>query len=67
MASEGHAAAATTAGDYIVHHLTHLQNGKPASLVDFSVINFDSIVFSVVVGVLGCWLLWRARCSCGSS
>ncbi|HET7867941.1 MAG TPA: F0F1 ATP synthase subunit A [Burkholderiaceae bacterium] len=60
MASEGHAASATTAGDYIVHHLTHLQNGKPASLVDFSVINFDSIFFSVVVGVLGCWLLWRA-------
>jgi len=64
MASEGHAASAstagTTAGDYIVHHLTHLQNGKPASLVDFSVINFDSIVFSIVVGVLGCWLLWRA-------
>jgi F-type H+-transporting ATPase subunit a len=60
MASEGHAASATTAGDYIVHHLTHLQNGKPASLVDFSVINFDSIVFSIVVGVLGCWVLWRA-------
>ena len=60
MASEGHAASATTAGDYIVHHLTHLQNGKPASLVDFSVINFDSIVFSVLVGVIGCWLLWRA-------
>lgn len=60
MASEGHAASATTAGDYIVHHLTHLQNGKPASLVDFSVINFDSIVFSILVGVLGCWLLWRA-------
>jgi F-type H+-transporting ATPase subunit a len=60
MASEGHTASATTAGDYIVHHLTHLQNGKPASLVDFSVINFDSIVFSVLVGVLGCWLLWRA-------
>ncbi len=60
MASEGHAASATTAGDYIVHHLTHLQNGKPASLVDFSVINFDSIVFSVLVGVFGCWLLWRA-------
>ena len=60
MASEGHAAAATTAGDYIVHHLTHLQNGKPASLVDFSVINFDSIVFSILVGVFGCWLLWLA-------
>jgi F-type H+-transporting ATPase subunit a len=55
MAAEGQA---TTPGDYIVHHLTHLQTGKPASLVDFSVINFDSIFFSVVLGVLGCLVLW---------
>ena len=27
----------STAGEYIVHHLTHLQNGKPKGLVDFSV------------------------------
>lgn len=57
MAAEGQA---TTPGDYIVHHLTHLQTGKPASLVDFSVINFDSVFFSVVLGVLGCLVLWMA-------
>jgi F-type H+-transporting ATPase subunit a len=57
MAAEGQA---TTPGDYIVHHLTHLQTGKPASLVDFSVINYDSIFFSVVLGILGSFVLWLA-------
>jgi F-type H+-transporting ATPase subunit a len=49
-----------TAGEYIIHHLTHLQNHKAASVVDFSVFNFDSIFFSVLTGALGCWLLWLA-------
>ena len=57
MATEGHA---LTAGEYIVHHLTHLQTGKPKGLVDLSVINFDSIVFSALLGMLGCFLLWKA-------
>ena len=54
------AAHAPTAGEYIVHHLTHLSNGKAKGLVDFSVLNFDSIIFSAVIGVLGCFLLWKA-------
>ena len=49
-----------TSGEYIIHHLTHLQNHKASSVVDFSVFNFDSIVFSIAMGVLGCWLLWLA-------
>ena len=57
MAAEAHA---PTAGEYIVHHLTHLQTGVPSSVVDFSVFNLDSIAFSIAMGVLGCWLLWRA-------
>ena len=63
MAAEGQA---LTAGDYIVHHLTHFQTGKPKGLVDFSVINFDSIAFSILLGVVGCWLLWRAASSATS-
>ena len=51
---------APTATEYIVHHLTHLQNDKPNSLVDLTVVNWDSVFFSVVLGVLGCWLLWLA-------
>jgi F-type H+-transporting ATPase subunit a len=57
MAAEGHA---LTAGDYIVHHLTHLSTGKPKGLVDFSVLNFDSIVLSALIGAVGCFLLWKA-------
>jgi F-type H+-transporting ATPase subunit a len=49
-----------TAGEYIVHHLQHLQNAKQTSVVDFSVFNIDSIFYSVLLGVLGCLLLWRA-------
>ena len=47
-----------TSGEYIIHHLTHLQNHKASNVVDFSVFNFDSIFFSIAMGVLGCWLLW---------
>ena len=47
-----------TAGEYIIHHLTHLQNKKPANVVDFSVVNYDSVFYTIVLGVLGCWLLW---------
>lgn len=49
-----------TAGEYIIHHLTHLQNKKPANVVDFSVFSFDSLFFSITLGVLSCWLLWLA-------
>ena len=57
MAAEG---SGPNAGEYIVHHLSHLANGKPASLVDLSVVNFDSLFFSAGLGVLTCWILWLA-------
>ena len=57
MAVEG-TEHAPSAGEYIIHHLTHLQNHKQTSVVDFSVINLDSVFFTVLVGVVGCWLLW---------
>ncbi len=49
-----------TAGEYIIHHLTHLQNAKPKAVVDFSVFSYDSIFFSILLGMVGCWLLWLA-------
>ena len=49
-----------TAGEYIIHHLTHLQNHKAKSVVDFSVFNIDSLFFSILLGVIGCLLLWLA-------
>jgi len=57
MAVEGQA---LTSGEYIVHHLTHLHNATPKGLVDLSVINFDSLFFSTLLGVLMCYVLWRA-------
>ena len=49
-----------TAGEYIVHHLQHLQNQKQTAVVDFSVFNLDSIFYATLLGIVGCWLLWRA-------
>ena len=49
-----------TAGEYIVHHLQHLQNQKQTAVVDFSVFNIDSIFYATLLGIVGCWLLWRA-------
>ena len=55
-----------TAGEYIVHHLQHLQMdfsgqfAKQKSIVDFSVFNLDSVFYSIVLGILGCFLLWKA-------
>ena len=49
-----------SAGEYIVHHLTHLQNHKAANVVDFSVFNLDSMFWAIGMGALGCWLLWLA-------
>ena len=57
MAAEGHA---PTAGEYIIHHLTHLQNKKQSGVVDFSVFNFDSIFWAALLGVVACYFLWRA-------
>ena len=52
MATEG---KALTAGDYIVHHLGHLQAGS-----GFWTFNLDSLFYGTLLGVLTCWLLWRA-------
>ena len=61
MAAELAAAEhAQTSGEYIIHHLTHLQNHKAGNVVDFSVFNFDSLFFATLLGVLLCWVLWRA-------
>jgi F-type H+-transporting ATPase subunit a len=59
MAAEGHNAA-PSAGEYIIHHLTHNQNHHQHGPADFSVINFDSLFFSIVLGAVVCFLLYRA-------
>jgi F-type H+-transporting ATPase subunit a len=52
-------AEAPSATEYIVHHLTHLSTVKQKSVVDFSVINVDTVIFSILC-LLGTLLLLRA-------
>jgi F-type H+-transporting ATPase subunit a len=59
MAAEEHAAQGLTAGEYIGHHLTHLQSQKQTGVIDFSVFNLDSIFWSVLLGVIGMFVMWR--------
>jgi F-type H+-transporting ATPase subunit a len=53
---------APTSSEYIVHHLTHWNSlGKAQEkIVDFSVINYDSVIISVVLGVLVAFIMWSA-------
>jgi F-type H+-transporting ATPase subunit a len=63
MAAEGNA---PTASEYIVHHLQHWQvdwSLNPVvqkAIVDFNVINLDSVLYALIVGALGCFVLWLA-------
>jgi len=63
MAAEGHA---PTASEYIVHHLQHwqvnwgLEPVTQKAIVDFGVINLDSVLWALLVGAIGCFVLWLA-------
>ena len=59
-------ANAPTASEYIVHHLQHLQNVKQGFIVDFSVVNIDSIVVGILLGAL-MLLVLRAAASKATS
>lgn len=56
MATEG----ALSSTGYMLHHLTHNASGKMQSIIDFSVINYDTIFFSILMLVVSLWLLRRA-------
>jgi len=55
------------ATDYIVHHETFLSNKVPHGIVDFSVINYDTVFFSVLLAVLfaGAFFLAARRATSG--
>jgi F-type H+-transporting ATPase subunit a len=42
----------TTPNEYIHHHLTFLTNAQPHGVLDFSVIDLDTVFFSVVLALL---------------
>ena len=53
---------APTATEYIVHHLAHLNSSGHAQkkIVDFSIVNYDTVFWSVLMAVLTGWLLYAA-------
>ena len=50
------------AAEYINHHLVQMtQTGEAQTkIVDFSLLNLDTIIVSVVLGVIALFVLWRA-------
>ena len=56
------AAHGPSAGEYIVHHLTHFNTTGHAqeAIIDFSVINVDTLFWSVAMGLLGVLILAAA-------
>jgi len=61
MAAVEHAAEeAPTAGEYILHHLTFLKNHEPKGIIDFSVVHWDSVFFSVLLAVVFAGSFWFA-------
>jgi F-type H+-transporting ATPase subunit a len=54
----GHAAEhAPTASEYIVHHLGHLSTKHQDKIVDFSIINMDTVFWSVAMGVIALFVM----------
>ena len=60
MATETAAGHAPTASEYIVHHLGHLSTNHQEKIVDFSIINMDTLFWSVAMGVIGCLFMYMA-------
>lgn len=58
------AATKPTVSGYIQHHLHHwqvnfaLEPVQQKEVIDFSIINVDTILFSVLLGALVCFILW---------
>jgi F-type H+-transporting ATPase subunit a len=46
------------ATDYIVHHQTFLSNKAPHGIVDFTVVNYDTVAFSVLLALVFFVLFW---------
>lgn len=55
----GHlAGSAPTASEYIIHHLGHLSSKHQDKIIDFSIINLDTIFWSVLMGATGLLVMW---------
>lgn len=56
----GAAAHAPTSGEYIKHHLGHNASAHQTSVIDFSIVHYDTIFWSVTMAILAGLLLWLA-------
>ncbi|GAA5167177.1 F0F1 ATP synthase subunit A [Viridibacterium curvum] len=61
-AAEAAAQHGPSAGEYIAHHLTYFNGtgAKQQALIDFSLINYDTIFFSALLAILGSFVFWLA-------
>jgi F-type H+-transporting ATPase subunit a len=46
--------------EYITHHLTFFSSKPQTSVVDFSIINYDTLFWSILTGLLTILILWLA-------
>ncbi|WP_027793071.1 F0F1 ATP synthase subunit A [Paraburkholderia acidipaludis] len=46
--------------EYITHHLTFFSSKPQSSVVDFSIINYDTLFWSILTGLLTILILWLA-------
>jgi len=51
---------APTASEYIRHHLGHLSTRHQEGIIDMSILNMDTIFWSILTGILGCAFLYYA-------
>ena len=54
--------SAPTPSEYIVHHLAHLNTSgaAQANIIDFSIINIDTVFYSVLMAAITAFLMYRA-------
>jgi F-type H+-transporting ATPase subunit a len=58
--------AAENASEYIVHHLGHLSTHKQGFIVDMSVVNLDTLFWSITMGLVTLAILFKAARSATS-
>ena len=53
-------AHSVTSGEYITHHLGHFASAQQTSVIDFSVIHYDTLFFSIVLAAVTAFVLMLA-------
>jgi F-type H+-transporting ATPase subunit a len=51
---------APTASEYIVHHLGHFSTQHQEKIIDFSILNMDTLFWSLFSGIVGCLVMFLA-------